>query len=114
VNVCPQCGYKPPGRSLEQNAKSHVWYAQVARELKEDSPEGVKSECKLRFGVPILRAESGDFRKMYDAVIKGHTYETKLEVMRYLPVTSIMTTAQLTAYMDDVQRECSKRGVMLE
>ena len=59
-------------RSRDQNAISHAWYEQIARELREDSPEGVKCECKLRFGVPILRASDDDFREMYDTAIRGH------------------------------------------
>jgi hypothetical protein len=102
-------------RSLDQNSLSHAWYEQIARELREDSPEGVKCECKLRFGVPILRAADADFREMYDTAIRGHlSYEQKLKAMRFLPVTSLMTVKQLSQYLEDVQREFAKRGVMLE
>lgn len=91
-------------RSLSQNALAAVWYEQLARE-RGDTPEGAKAECKLRFGVPILRAQDEDFRSMYDAAIK-HTmsYEQKLAVMRFLPVTSLMSTDQLSQYLQDVQR----------
>jgi hypothetical protein len=91
-------------RSLDHNAISHVWYAQIAKELREDTPEGVHCECKLRFGVPILRAEDEEFRAFYDHAIKDRlSYEQKLEAMRWLPVTSLMTPAQMKRYMDDVQ-----------
>ncbi len=91
-------------RSLSQNALAAVWYEQLARETGE-TPEGAKAECKLRFGVPILRAQDEDFREMYDAAIKNTmTYEQKLKVMRFLPVTSLMSTDQLSAYLQDVQR----------
>ena len=102
-------------RTLDQNAISHTWYEQIARELREGTPEDVKCECKLRFGVPILRANDADFREMYDASIRGHlTYEQKLRAMRFLPVTSLMTTAQLSQYLVDVQNEYAQLGVMLE
>jgi hypothetical protein len=102
-------------RSLDQNAISHAWYEQIARELREDSPEDVKSECKLRFGVPILRAHDEDFREMYDASMKGHlSYHQKLKAMRFLPVTSLMTVPQLSQYLEDMQRHYAKVGVMLE
>lgn len=102
-------------RSLDQNAISHAWYEQVARELREDSPEGVKCECKLRFGVPILRAADADFREMYDTAIRGHlSYEQKLKAMRFLPVTSLMTVKQLSQYLEDVQAHYASRGVVLE
>lgn len=102
-------------RSLDQNAISHAWYAQIAQELREDTPEGVKCECKLRFGVPIMRAADVDFCEMYDAAIKNHlTYEQKLKAMRFLPVTSLMTVPQLSQYLVDIQKEFAKRGVVLE
>lgn len=102
-------------RTLDQNAISHAWYEQVARELREDNAEGVKAECKLRFGVPILRAYDEDFREMYDTSIRGHlSYEQKIKAMRFLPVTSLMTTAQLSQYLEDVQRHYDSRGVSLE
>lgn len=102
-------------RSLDQNAISHAWYEQIARELREDTPEGVKCECKLRFGVPILRAADADFREMYDTAIRGHlSYEQKLKAMRFIPVTSLMTVPQLSHYLEDMQREWARRGVLLE
>lgn len=101
-------------RSLDQNAISHAWYEQLARELKEDDAIGWKSYCKLHHGVPILRAEEEDFRESYDAAIKGLTYEQKLKVMRILPVTSLMTKPQLSKYLDAVQADFLAKGVRLE
>jgi hypothetical protein len=93
-------------RSLDQNAISHAWYAQVVRELREDDELGVKRFCKLTFGVPILRAEDADFREMYDAAIKfGLTYEQKLKAMDFIPVTSLMTVAQLNKYLHAMRDE---------
>jgi hypothetical protein len=95
---------------LNQNALAAVWYEQIARELGEDTPEGVKAECKLRFAVPILRAEEEDFRQMYDGAIKGRlSYEQKLAVMRFLPATSLMNTDQLSRYLQDVQKAYAGR-----
>lgn len=91
-------------RSLDQNAISHAWYEQIARELREDDALGVKRFCKLNYGVPILRAEDPEFRSLYDCAIKPHlTYEQKLKAMDYLPVTSLMTTTQLSAYLVAMQ-----------
>lgn len=102
-------------RSLSQNAISHCWYEQVSRELREDTAEGVKAECKLRFGVPILRAEDDDFRAMYDGAIKQTmSYEQKLSAMKYLPVTSLMSKDQLSRYLEAIQAEFAQRGVQLE
>ena len=101
-------------RSLDQNAISHAWYEQIARELREDDTLGWKCYCKLHHGVPILRAEDEGFREAYDATIKGMTYEQKLVVMRMLPVTSLMTKPQLSKYLEAMQADFWPRGVRLE
>jgi hypothetical protein len=92
-------------RSISQNSISHAWYEQVARELREDDARGVKRYCKLHFGVPLLRAEDDEFREAYDgSILRTLSYEQKLLAMDVLPVTSRMTTAQLSRYMEDVQK----------
>ena len=101
-------------RSLDANALAWVWYQQIARELGEDTPEGVHCECKLRLGVPILRAEDEDFRRIYDTSIKRLPYEDKLQAMAYVPVTSLMTRDQMKQYLDAMQGEYAARGVVLE
>lgn len=102
-------------RSTDQNALSHAWYNQISMDLAEQTPEEVKCECKLRFGVPILRAEDPDFAEMYDASIKRHlTYEQKLKAMRFLPVTSLMTKDQISRYLQVIQYQFAQRGVNLE
>jgi hypothetical protein len=101
-------------RSSKQNRHSHAWYGQLARELREDDEAGWKAFCKLHFGVPILRAEEPDFRAEYDAKILGQSYETKLLIMRWMPVTSLMTKLQLKKYEEKVQEHFKDRhGVKL-
>lgn len=102
-------------RTLDQNAISHAWYEQVSRELREDSAQGVKRFCKLHFGVPILRAEDAEFREFYDAGIRSAlSYEQKLRAMDFVPVTSLMTRAQLSAYCEAMRDHYRPHGVMLE
>lgn len=101
-------------RSLDQNAISHAWYEQLARELREDDVLGWKCYCKLHHGVPILRAEDSDFREVYDSAIKGLEYEQKLAIMRVLPVTSLMTKEQLSKYLEQMQGDFLPHGVRLE
>lgn len=101
-------------RSLDQNAISHAWYEQIARELREDDALGWKCYCKLHHGVPILRTEDEEFREAYDATIKGMTYEQKLKAMRLLPVTSLMTKEQLSKYLESMQEDFARCGVRLE
>lgn len=104
-----------PRRSSEQNRLSHKWYAEIARHFGDRTAEEVRAECKLRFGVPILRAENSRFRAAYDAHIKGLPYHVKREFVLAtdLPVTRIMTRKQLTRYLDEVCRHYTSEGVTL-
>ena len=87
-------------RSELQNRCSHGWYNELHSNLGEETALGYKCFCKLNFGVGILRAEDDEFREMYDKAIKGLSYEKKLLIMQYLPVTSIMSTKQLSQYLE--------------
>lgn len=113
ISRCPTCGRRAK-RSTEQNSISHAWYSQIANELPEDDALGWKCYCKLHHGVPILRAEDAQFKEFYDSAIKGMDYEKKLTAMRFLPVTSLMDKPQLSAYLESVQADFMRRGVMLE
>ena len=101
-------------RSIPQNAITHAWYSQIARELRDDTELGWKCYCKLHHGVPILRTEDEEFRLAYDAVIKPLDYENKLIAMRCWPVTSIMTKDQLSRYAEAMQVDFARQGVRLE
>lgn len=101
-------------RSTDQNALAHCWYEQISRELGEDSTEDVKAYCKLHFGVPILRADDEGFRTLYDQALRPLAYETKLQAIKLVPVTSIMGVKQLTRYLDQMQQHYARRGVVLE
>jgi hypothetical protein len=111
---CPKCGYPIHPRNNDQNALSHVWYEQIARALGEQTPLQVKAECKLRYGVPILRAEDHEFRAKYDRIIKPLSYEDKIDLMEWFPVTSLMKQGQFARYMNDIQHHYAERGVALE
>lgn len=101
-------------RSLDQNAISHCFYEQLARELKEDDALGWKSFSKLTFGVPILRAEDSEFRTFYDAAIKNTlSYEQKLDAMKFMPITSLMAKPQFSQYLEAMQSFFFTKGVSL-
>lgn len=91
-------------RSVPQNSLVYALYGQVGREHGMSEMEA-KRECKLRHGVPILRAEDEEFREGYDLVIKPLSYTQKLKAMDFWPVTSRMNTDQLTRYASSVCRE---------
>lgn len=101
-------------RSLNQNDISHVWYAQMAREDRQNDEQGHRRYCKLHHGVPILRAEDSEFRKGYDSILMPLAYELKLEAMDFMPVTSRMNKAQMTKYLDAVRNDYRRRNIFLE
>ena len=102
-------------RSTAQNRLAQRWFTDIATQLGDQTHEDVRAECKLRFGVPILRAENEAFKVSYDRVIKALTYEQKLEAVKAfdLPVTRLMTVKQMTAFMDEMQRHWIGQGVRL-
>lgn len=101
-------------RTLDQNAISHALYTQIAAQLEDQTVQEVRAECKLRFGIPILRAGNPDFKAMYDKAIRATLdYEEKLKAMEFLPVTRLMDKAQFSEYLDTVIREYSKQGLSI-
>ena len=102
-------------RSTAQNRLAQRWFTDIATQLGDQTHEDVRADCKLRFGVPILRAENEAFRLSYDRVIKDLPYEDKLDAIKAfdLPVTRLMTAKQMTAFMDEMQRNCTAQGVRL-
>ena len=102
-------------RSLNQNDISHVWYEQMALEDRQHDAREHRRYCKLHHGVPILRAESEEFRQAYDAVIRPLAYDVKLVAMDHWPVTSLMNKAQMTKYLEAVRVDYDdNRNVKLE
>lgn len=100
-------------RSLDQNHLQFLWANEFAQAMGDRTGEEVRSDWKLRHGVPILRAEDEGFRATYDANLKGLPFASKLALMAYIPVTSLMTVKQMSAYLDTVQREAASQGVTL-
>jgi hypothetical protein len=103
-------------RSIDQNRLNRLWCNEIAEQLGDRTAEEVRGELKLRFAIPILRAENDDFAEKYDRIIKNLPYETKLELMQMpidLPATRLMTTPQFTRYLDEVYRFYSGQGIVL-
>lgn len=110
-------------RTLSQNALSHAWYSQVSAELGEYSPGRVKCICKLHVGLSILRGANtqvqfqGELRDINDicaSFIDPLPYENQVDAMEFFPVTSRMSTEQLSQYLEIIQHNYRRRGVNLE
>lgn len=102
-------------RSDLQNRLAQRWFTDISRQLGDQSHDYVRAFCKLTIGIPILRAENEAFKAQYDRVLKHLSYEEKLEAVRVfdLPVTRLMSTKQMTQFMDEMQRYWGEKSVRL-
>ena len=107
---------KGASRTVSQNRLQRMWCQEIAEQFGDRTAEEVRGDAKLRFGVPILRAENEPFREKYDRLIKPRPYAEKLEMMMEpldFPVTRLMTTKQKTAYLDQFAAFYAAQGVRL-
>ena len=100
-------------RSLDQNALSHFWYEQIAREVG-GSAEQVKRECKLLYGVPIMRASDAEFSDWCVAALDWLGYEQRVEAMKWVDVTSLMSVEQMADYLTTMQADHAQAGIILK
>lgn len=102
-------------RSDVQNRLAQRWFSDISAQLGDQSHDEVRAECKLLFGVPILRAESDAFRVSYDRTLRNLSYGDKLAAIKAfdLPVTRLMTVKQMTAFMDAMHKHWTGQGVRL-
>ena len=73
----------------------------------------MRNYIKLHFGVPILRASNDKFRERYDRIVKPHSYETKIEMMELLDVTSELSKQQFSSLLDQVIDHYTAEGYRL-
>jgi hypothetical protein len=102
-------------RTNQQNKTFSMWYGEAALQLGDTDQPTVRAECKLMFGVPILRRDDAAFMLTYDASFKPLNFETKVLLFKALEpaVTSKMTTKQCAEYMDAMQRHFLPMGIRL-
>jgi hypothetical protein len=102
-------------RSISANALSHVWYSEIAKQKGDETPEDVKRHCKAHYGIPILIRGSKEFAEKYSRIIKANlTTEQRIEIMEWFPVTRLMNKEQMKEYLDTMQIEYGKQGIILQ
>ena len=100
-------------RTMSQNAMWNALYGQIAGQMEDKSVIEVRRECKLHYGIGILKAGDPAFSDWYDTAIKGLTYEDKLLLMTYMDVTSLFNKKQGTEYLDTIIAEYGRQGISL-
>lgn len=96
-------------RSPEQNRLQWVWANTIAK-VDGVPARDIQNDWKLRWGVPILIAESKAFARMWLKIESHCSYEEQHEFVRDLPVTRIMTAKQCTRYLDQIHQWYTERG----
>lgn len=103
-------------RSGKQNRLFRRWLIEIQVQTEQETVEWWRGYCKLHIGVPILRHEDAEFCAGYDKTVKPLPYERKIECMMEpiaMPVTSRMTTKQMTQFLDDMHRHFAEQGIIL-
>jgi len=104
-------------RTLDQNALIHLWYSDVAKEdTIKDTPFNIECQFKYQYGLYVLGQDED--HKEYVAMIREKLkllhYEERIAFMKYVPVTSLMSTKQLSEYGNTMQIEMAKEGIILD
>lgn len=105
---------KAETRTARQNRLIHRWFEEVAAHLVEH-PADVKAQCNLMYGVPILARDDAEWLDVFGDIFAALRHEAKLKAIRVLdiPFTRRMSVKQLCEYMDQMQREYLRMGVIL-
>lgn len=98
-------------RSDPQNDLLWKWNREIARHRGDITAEEVHLENKLLIGCPICMRN--DAFKQFVGRLSHLTYEEKIEAMEFVPVTSRMSKAEMSEYMDKVFAKFSAKGVQL-
>ncbi len=99
-------------RSISKNALSHVWFKEIANQTGCTENEA-KAQCKLEFGVPLLRSEDQKFNAWCERVLDNLSHEGRIAAMRYFPVSSIMDEKQMHEYLQKISMTYANRGIIL-
>lgn len=99
-------------RSNPQNATAAVWYGQIGTEYGQ-SPDEVKAECKLQYGLPIMQRDNEAWVAQWEPLYGPLPYRARLLAFQCIPLTSKFTVKQMSEYMDTVQRVYRGQGVDL-
>lgn len=100
------------GRSLPQNSIWAIWYTIIGKETGQ-TPEAVKRECKLLYGVPLYCAQDTGFCAMWQDRFENLDYNKKLFGMRFITVTSELSKMNGSRYTETLQQEYAKQKIIL-
>ena len=102
-------------RSLEQNSLFHAWLQTLVSDDGEYTAAEYKARAKLKFFVPILRAEDEDFAVKWETIFPAATRtqpdqrEREIAAMDLMRVSSTCTTSQFSRALEEMQKYFSTK-----
>ena len=98
-------------RRLKQNRLAFKWYNELGKQTGEGK-EHWRNYCKLTYGIPILR-EDEDVDAQFIKILDPLPYQSRLDAMEYMDVTSLMSVKQFAEYLTDVDLASTAAGFHL-
>ena len=101
-------------RTLSQNALLHRWIGEIAKHRGDVTAKEVKGECHRQWALDI-RLRDPQFAYVWHRATADMTYEQECALLasEILGVSSAMTKAELTEYMDALSAHWRAEGVRL-
>lgn len=102
-------------RTLTQDALVHCWYKDIG-DYEGNHEEHVKNACKYQFGLSVLSKyqDYTEYINMIREKLRPMDYDDRIEFMKYVKVTSLMSTAQHAEYMNIIKDFYEQNGVFLK
>lgn len=85
-------------RTIPQNRMDFELYTLIS-EYSHQSIDEVRGQCKLDYGVPIIRRDDAEADKMIGHAIDHLDREEQLKSMRFINVTSLMSRFQQNEFI---------------
>ena len=108
--------YEAPERSSMQRKLAEAWYTDISKQ-SENGRSYERNYYRLTFGVPILLAsnlkKSQEFRDTWNHGLVHYDYEFRLRAMGIVKVTSLMSVAEMTEYLREIEQDVNNRGLVL-
>ncbi|KZY50996.1 hypothetical protein A3734_06450 [Sulfitobacter sp. HI0054] len=101
-------------RTISQNSLLHKWYGEIARQKGDRTAAQVKGQCHREYGLAIkLRDPQWAWIWNHSAGALDYERQCKVLASGVFNVSSSMTVAELTEYMDAMQQDYTAQGVRL-
>jgi hypothetical protein len=99
-------------RSIDQNSMFFELYTHIADWMHGGNVEAARAECKLHYGLPILRRDDEALSELCARSIDLLNHEDQLKFIATMSVTSEMSKEQGREYITTVMDIYSEQGLM--